>query len=122
SRETLHFNDVAVLTFEAAGHGVDSVLGVLAKRGLAGTEQDFRLVLCLVLVDVGDHGLNSLDAGGSLLGGLLRRGGLVAGLECVLVGGVGAVRGQFDASLGAGVSVSDGLAVAGGQLIEFVDA
>src|SRR6202011_819733 len=62
-REALHFDDVAALAFHAAGHSVQSVLGILAQDGLAGPEADLSLVGSLVLVDVANHGLHSLDAG-----------------------------------------------------------
>ena len=78
---------------------IKGVLGVLAQDGLSGAEANFGLVRSLVLVNVADHGFDRLDAGGDLLRGLLRRGGLVAGVDGVLVGLVGLVRGQLDAGL-----------------------
>src|SRR5450759_3579481 len=46
--EALHFDDVSALTLDAASHGVESVLGILAEDGLAGAEADFGLVGSLV--------------------------------------------------------------------------
>jgi len=43
-RESLDFDDVTALAFDAAGHGIESVLGVLAQHGLAGTEANLSLV------------------------------------------------------------------------------
>jgi len=40
----------------------------------------------------------------------------------VLIGLIGLVRSQLDASLGAGVGVLDRLAVGGGQVIQLIDA
>ncbi len=97
-------------------------LAFLLRTVWPGRKQDLSLVRGLVLVDVADHGLDGLDAGGDLLRGLLRGGGLVAGVDGVLIGGVSLVGSELDASLGARVGVFDRLAVAGGQFIEFVDA
>src|SRR5579863_6761933 len=65
-REALDFEDVTALTLDRGRHGVNGVLGVLAQDGLAGAEADFSLVRGLVLVNVADHGLDGLDAGGDL--------------------------------------------------------
>jgi len=118
----LDFEDVSALTLHAGSHLVKSVFRVLAQDGLARTEADFGLVRSLVLVDVADHGLNVLDASGDLLRGLLRRSGLVAGVDGVLVGFIGLVGSEFNARLRTRVDVFDLLGVGRGQFVEFVNA
>src|SRR5262249_32381306 len=76
----------------------------------------------LVLVDVADHGLNRLNLGRGLLGGLLRYGCFIASVDSVLIGLIGLVGSQLDASLRARIGVFNRLAVGSGQVIEFVDA
>ena len=120
--ESLDFENVSALTLHAGRHLIESVFGILAQDRLAGTEADFSLVRGLVLIDIADYGLNILHASGDLLRGLLRGGGFVAGVDGVLVGFIGLVRGELDARLRARVNVFDLLAVARGQFVEFVDA
>jgi hypothetical protein len=120
--EALHLDNVAALTFNAIRHFIECIFGVLAQDGLAGTETDLGLVGGLVLVNVADHGLDRLDAGGGLLGALLRGSGLVASIDGVLIGFVGFIGGQLDTSLGTGVGVADGLAIGGGQIVELIYA
>src|SRR5882672_3001967 len=121
-REALHFDHIAALVLQSGGHAVERFLGSLAQNVLSWAEADFSLVDGMILIDVA---YGRLDASQACVGGLsggLGGIGAVAGVDRVLVGFAGLVSSQLDASLGAGVRVLDGARVAGGQLIEFVEA
>src|ERR1019366_5716481 len=87
--EALHFDDVAALIFQRSSHFIERVLSLLAQQALAGPEADFGLRGGLVLVNVAHHLLDAGKAGIGLLRGLLRRLGLVAGINGMQVGFVG---------------------------------
>src|SRR5207302_4119685 len=110
-------DDVATLIPERGRHIVKSLFGLLAQNALAGTETDFGLGGSLVLVDVANHLLDRREAGRSLLRGLLRLLGTVAGIGGVLVGFVRLGRRQLDALRCAAVDVLDHLAIRGGELV-----
>ena len=86
------------------------------------TETDFRLVGRLVLIDVAHNAFDCRQAIVGLSRGRLRCGGLVAGINCVLVGFGRLRRRLLNALLGAAVHVLNHFAVGGGELIQFVDA
>ena len=94
--KTLDFDDIATLILQRGGHIIESGLGVLAQHRLSRLEKNFGLSCGLVLIDVGDHLLDRVQAGVRLLRGLLRGLRLVAGVDGMLVGLIGLVRSEQD--------------------------
>ena len=101
---------------------IERSLRVLAQNSLSRTETDFRLVGCLVLIDVADNAFDGRQAIVGLGRGGLGGGRLVASVNCVLVGFGRLRRRLLNALLGAAVHVLNHFAVGGGELIQFVDA
>ena len=120
--ETLHFDYVAALILQRGGHFIESVLGLLAQHGLSRPEKDFGLRRRLILIDVGDHLLDRVQARVCLLRSLLSGLRFVVGIDGMLIGLIRLGRSQLDSLLRARIGIFDRLAVRGRQLIEFVDA
>src|SRR6185369_17749705 len=122
SGETLHFDDVSALTLQRRSHVVQGLLGILAEDALAGLEADFGLGCGFVLIDISNYLLDSGQAGGCLLRGVLRGLGAVTGVNRVLIGLIRLAGSELNALLRTRINVLDHLAVAGGELIELIDA
>ena len=110
------------MTLQRGGHVVESLLGLLAQHTLAGTETDFCLGSCLILVDVAHHLLDGRETSRSLLRGLLRLLGTVASINGVLIGLIRLGCGQLDTLRSPAVDVLDHLAIRGGEFVQLVHA
>jgi hypothetical protein len=119
-RVALHFNDVALLTFQLRRNLIKSFLGFLIQCGLSRAEVKFCIGDLLVLVEIADRRIQLIRLRAGLCGQLLGLTSLGRSLQSLLICLVCRSLRLVDTSLRAGIDILDIIRVLGGELIQLI--
>src|SRR3984885_15457731 len=119
---TGNLNYVSLLSLKLGSDLAEGVFRLGVQRGLAGAEANLGVIYFLVLVEIGNRGVQLAGVGARLHGRLIRLARGAARGRCGLVGLVGGGLRLMNAGLCAGIRVLDVIGVLGLELVELVQA